>query len=205
MTKGKNWRSMSSDNLIAWTVPPSGAGKRESGANPERSGHCKRGAGRRRHCGDTRRRGPAESRKSGNLLSVQKDRCLPQKAACLFAAVWSDCAHGDEQSRFPSESGIFLSTAQKRRIIMKKLVPLTLALAHRRPESGPGGQPHPCGGCPGRGNPGKHRGISLYPDHQGRRGGHIYPRAREGSLYECEYGRSTDGPGAGGQDHLHSQ
>ena len=113
LTKGKNWRSMSFDNLIAWTVPPSGADKRESGANPERSGHCKRGAGRRRHCGDTRRRGPAESRKSGNLLSVQKDRCLPQKAACLFAAVWFDCAHGDEQSRFPPESGIFLSTAQK--------------------------------------------------------------------------------------------
>ena len=60
---------------------------------------------------------------------MQKDRCLPQKVACLFAAVWSDCAHGDEQSRFPPESGIFLSTAQKRRIIMKKLVPLTLALA----------------------------------------------------------------------------
>ena len=58
-------------------------------------------------------------------VRCRKDRCLPQKAACLFAAVWFDCAHGDEQSRFPPESGIFLSTAQKRRIIMKKLVPLT--------------------------------------------------------------------------------
>ena len=159
---------MSSDNLIAWTVPPSGAGKRESGANPERSGHCKRGAGRRRHCGDTRRRGPAESRKSGNLLSVQKDRCLPQKAACLFAAVWSDCAHGDEQSRFPSESGIFLSTAQKRRIIIKKLVPLTLALALGLTACGTAGQnpapaasPTPAGDVQGAETPANTEGFPF--------------------------------------------
>ena len=159
---------MSFDNLIAWTVPPSGADKRESGANPERSGHCKRGAGRRRHCGDTRRRGPAESRKSGNLLSVQKDRCLPQKVACLFAAVWFDCAHGDEQSRFPPESGIFLSTAQKRRIIMKKLVPLTLALALGLTACGTAGQnpapaasPTPAGDVQGTETPANTEGFPF--------------------------------------------
>lgn len=205
LTKGKNWRSMSFDNLIAWTVPPSGAGKRESGANPERSGHCKRGAGRRRHCGDTRRRGPAESRKSGNLLSVQKDRCLPQKAACLFAAVWFDCAHGDEQSRFPPESGIFLSTAQKRRIIMKKLVPLTLALALGLTACGTAGQnpapaasPTPAGDVQGTETPANTEGFPFTLTTKDGAGGHIYPRAREGHRRQRQRGRPADGPGAGG-------
>lgn len=95
---------------------------------------------------------------------------------------------------------------------MKKLVPLTLALALGLTACGTAGQnpapaasPTPAGDVQGAETPANTEGFPFTLTTKDGAGGHIYPRAREGSLYECEYGRSTDGPGAGGQDHLHSQ